>query len=301
MSSSSSNAAARRRRAAPPPVAAQNAQRQGLPNSLTRAPPVISQQFSGGQNIRVISQQQPVQRPMPTPQQQPTPQQMPTPQQQPTPQQPARTPMTPAQMLISHENRINEIDSSFPEIIAQLSRNIEQVRVVATSKQAPTVDNAAFVKVAQLEEQMKQLDKRISDMASSYALLSSFATETNIAMMKLINSPAQSACACSGTCSVADTPVDNATSDTVINHSDNALVMTDVEELPSGYGNDDGVHLDIQPLMDEFNADVGSAFVGNEDDGNEDDGNEDDGNEDDGNEDDGNEDDGNADADDNNE
>ena len=168
MSSSSSNAAARRRRAGPPPMptSARPTAAGGLVNANVRAPP----NRPGQPNVPQQHRQQ-------APQQQAPQQQAPQP----------RSVMTPAQMLISHENRIKEFETVVADLMGKLSNEAAPVNDVT-----PAVSVDA---VHQLEMSIKRIEEEVSGMAKAHQLLHSFATEMNVTLMRLVNEP-KDVCRC---------------------------------------------------------------------------------------------------------
>lgn len=266
MSSSSSNAAARRRRAAPPPV--QNAGRpmpgSGLVNANVRVPPtMVNPQFAAPPQQQTAPQSQNVTQS----------------QQQTAPQQ-ARPPMTPAQMLISHEQRLSEVENSFPDMINRImhdvGREIESLK--AGQRVQPSSNEESLGHIARLEKQLKEIDIRITELTKSYRLLSDLAAETNISVLKVMNSPMKGVCKCVDGCQAAKESVQSDESGeqssdvTVFRHSipDDTTELEDVADTPQDdqEETDSGIELDIQPLHDGEDAfadqeemdGVGSAF-----------------------------------------
>lgn len=161
MSSSNSNAAARRRRAGPsvPPPMSSLAARASQP------PPQIQQQKNN------------------------QPQQMTNPN---STQQTPRPVLTPAQMLIAHENRITELEKVIPEIMQNFEMNEDEPLVSDNDDTIGTQVSERFqtveTKNEMLESRVKNLEDQLENMMKSYNLLRDFATETNLLVMKIFNS-----------------------------------------------------------------------------------------------------------------
>lgn len=155
MSSSNSNAAARRRRASPvvPPQPTSMAAR------VQPQPP---------QAVRNMPQGQPQPQPQRPGQQ---------PQGQPQPGQPQLPIMTPAQMLIAHERRLTEIESMIPEIMKNAS----------TYEMNDNENPEMYVDPSDIMSRVSELESRLSSMQTAFQLLHNFATETNTALLKFLN------------------------------------------------------------------------------------------------------------------
>lgn len=169
MSSSSSNAAARRRRAGPPPM--QNNVRPppgaGLVNANVRVPPGAA-----------------------------PPNGAPAQANQNAPQQQAKPPMTPAQMLISHEKRLMEIESSVPDMIRNMTQEIgREIDSIKTIRPAESVasDNNSQEQIARLEMQLDEVEERMLELMNSYRLINDLTTEMNTTLLRFVNAQQQPA------------------------------------------------------------------------------------------------------------
>ena len=164
MSSSNSNAAARRRRAGPPPM--QTNVRPppggGAVNAgyrIQQGPHMMNQQVGqqpvGPQNVGVKRPEDGETRTKP--------------------------PMTPAQMLISHEQRLMEIESAFPDMVGKLtleiSREIESIKET-TDTQGP---------VEFLEAKLNDLQATVASLKKSYKVISDLTAEMSTSLFKLMN------------------------------------------------------------------------------------------------------------------
>ena len=181
MSSSNSNAAARRRRAGP-----------SVPPPMTSLAARASQQ-------QVQNQQRIIQN-----QTQPQTQQM-SPTNQSSTQQPPRPVLTPAQMLIAHENRITELEKAIPEIMQNFVMNEdENVQLAVSDTNANNIDTDEIMntintqvsgkletveaKNVMLMKRVEQLEEQLGSLMKSFNILRDFATETNVLVMKVFNS-----------------------------------------------------------------------------------------------------------------
>jgi hypothetical protein len=182
MSSSNSNAAARRRRAGPA-VPPSMASRITPPHPPRVNQPPQTQQSQGQQNGT------PIPRPV----------------------------MTPAQMLIAHENRIIELEKAIPEIMQNFVLSEDEQQDNFDAENVPLTDvlrrevNERFDvvdkhtselsgRVANLENsnmnvdtkelisKIHGLERELATMQKSFNLLRDFATETNVLLMKIFNS-----------------------------------------------------------------------------------------------------------------
>ena len=100
----------------------------------------------------------------------------------------AKPPMTPAQMLISHEKRLMEIESAFPDMVGKLTREIS--REFENIKGVPRAntggDSAASEAVAGLEKRLNDIEATVAGLAKSYKLISDLTTEMNTSMLRAI-------------------------------------------------------------------------------------------------------------------
>ena len=173
MSSSNSNAAARRRRAGPPPMQTNVRPPPGggavnagyRPNS---GPHMMNQQVSpqpGGPQNSVANQPQ-------------------------DNEMRAKPPMTPAQMLISHEQRLMEIESAFPDMVGKLtheiSREIENLKGTSGESDSGSKDSMSL-----LENRLDEIESTVSGLAKSYKLINDLVAEMNISLFKIMNSNQQ--------------------------------------------------------------------------------------------------------------
>ena len=173
MSSSNSNAAARRRRAGPPPM--QTNVRPppggGVVNAGYRPNPgphmmnqQVASQPSGPQNSVANQPQDNEMR--------------------------AKPPMTPAQMLISHEQRLMEIESAFPDMVGKLtheiSREIENLKGTSGESDSTSKDSMSL-----LENRLDEIESTVSGLAKSYKLVNDLVAEMNISLFKLMNTKQQ--------------------------------------------------------------------------------------------------------------
>lgn len=169
MSSSNSNAAARRRRAGPPPMQTnvRPPSGGGVVNAGYRPNPgphmmnqQVASQPSGPQNSVANQSEDNEMR--------------------------AKPPMTPAQMLISHEQRLMEIESAFPDMVGKLtheiSREIENLK--GTSGES---DSASKDSMSLLENRLDEIESTVSGLAKSYKLINDLVAEMNISLFKLMN------------------------------------------------------------------------------------------------------------------
>ena len=174
MSSSNSNAAARRRRAGPPPM-----------QTNVRPPPgggVVNAGYRPNPGPHMMNQQVVSQ---------------PSGPQNSVANQPednemrAKPPMTPAQMLISHEQRLMEIESAFPDMVGKLtheiSREIENLK--GTSGES---DSASKDSMSLLENRVDEIESTVSGLAKSYKLINDLVAEMNISLFKIMNIREQS-------------------------------------------------------------------------------------------------------------
>ena len=170
MSSSSSNAAARRRRAGPPPM--QNNVRPppgaGMVNSNLRVPP-------GASPVNSATVQ-----PNPNMSQSQGPSQGQQPQ--------AKPPLTPAQMLISHEQRLMEIESAFPDMVGKLTQEMSREFDIIKGTTA-TVDTQGSVEL--LEKRLNDLQASVTSLEKSYRLINELTAEMNTSLLKLMNAKQQ--------------------------------------------------------------------------------------------------------------
>lgn len=102
----------------------------------------------------------------------------------------AKPPMTPAQMLISHEQRLMEIESAFPDMVGKLtheiSREIENLK--GTSGES---DSASKDSMSLLENRLDEIESTVSGLAKSYKLVNDLVAEMNISLFKLMNAKQQ--------------------------------------------------------------------------------------------------------------
>lgn len=185
MSSSNSNAAARRRRAGPsipPPMSAMTARVTPQPRMPQQPPQVNQQRAQNSQNSQ--NSTSPTSSAATTP----------------------RPVMTPAQMLIAHENRITELEKAIPEIMqnfTMLEEEEEQAQAQAQVQEQPVVNNEAQEafnvettkhistiekKNSELSNRVVELENELKAIQKSFNLLRDFATETNVLLMKVFNS-----------------------------------------------------------------------------------------------------------------
>lgn len=148
MSSSNSNAAARRRRAGGPPSLSQSSMVSRVNSRPQIQPPQQHQHPSPQQQQEPVSQQQ---RPV----------------------------MTPAQMLIAHERRLNEIETMIPDIMKKVT-----IRETNVKEAEPNISSEV---IDEMTQHIRALEEQFKALSQSFTLLHNFATETNIALLKLIN------------------------------------------------------------------------------------------------------------------
>lgn len=175
MSSSNSNAAARRRRAGP-----------SVPPPMTSLAARASQQQVQNQQ-RMLQAQAQAQQTSPTNQSQNTP----------------RPVLTPAQMLIAHENRITELEKAIPEIMQNIVMNedenvqlaVSDTNNVNTEEIMNTINTQVSGKLETVEaknvmlmKRVEQLEEQLGSLMKSFNILRDFATETNVLVMKVFNS-----------------------------------------------------------------------------------------------------------------
>lgn len=169
MSSSNSNAAARRRRAGPPPM-----------QTNVRPPPgggVVNAGYRPNPGPHMMNQQV---------SSQPSGPQNSVANQSEDNEMRAKPPMTPAQMLISHEQRLMEIESAFPDMVGKLtheiSREIDNLK--GTSGES---DSASKGSMSLLENRLDEIESTVSGLAKSYKLINDLVAEMNISLFKLMN------------------------------------------------------------------------------------------------------------------
>ena len=102
----------------------------------------------------------------------------------------AKPPMTPAQMLISHEQRLMEIESAFPDMVGKLtheiSREIENIKGTTGERDSGSKDSMSL-----LENRLNEIESTVSGLAKSYKLINDLVAEMNISLFKTMNAKQQ--------------------------------------------------------------------------------------------------------------
>jgi hypothetical protein len=105
-------------------------------------------------------------------------------------QQQAKPPMTPAQMLISHEQRLMEIESSVPDMIRNMTQEIgREIDSIKTTRPARSdvSDNNSQEQMARIEMQLDEVEERMAELMNSYRLINDLTAEMNTSLLKLMN------------------------------------------------------------------------------------------------------------------
>jgi len=106
----------------------------------------------------------------------------------------AKPPMTPAQMLISHEKRLMEIESAFPDMVGglarELSREIENIKGIPRENSGDT-NSTAVASTAILEKRLSDIEATVAGLVKSYKLISDLTAEMNTSFFRVMTAQRQ--------------------------------------------------------------------------------------------------------------
>jgi hypothetical protein len=151
--------------------------------------------------------------------------------------QQAKPPMTPAQMLISHERRLIEIESSVPDMIRNMTQEIgREIDSIKTNRPDESVvsDNNSQEQIVRLEMQLDEVEERMSELMNSYRLINDLTTEMNTTLLKFMNAQQQSAQTVESLVPGGRAYQDAVDSTTGLEDIGSAIVGEEYEELQKG-------------------------------------------------------------------
>jgi hypothetical protein len=99
-----------------------------------------------------------------------------------------KPPLTPAQMLISHEQRLMEIESAFPDMVGKLTQEMSREFDIIKGTTA-TADTQGSVEL--LEKKLDELQATVTRLENSYRLINELTSEMNTSLLKIMNAKQQ--------------------------------------------------------------------------------------------------------------